>query len=358
MSSIEFTIADLAEMLGAEASESPGPSITGARPLEFAKDGDITYLADKRYLESLTRSRARAVIIPKDMDPGLKPAIWAANPEACFARLTAIFYKPERPEPGVSSLARIAHDARVDETAHVGPFSVIGPRCVIGPDVVIMSNVSIAQDVRIGRGCWLFPNVTVYHDVTIGERALIHSGSVIGSDGFGFAPDLDRDGSPVTVKKYHSGTVEIGDDVEIGALCGIDRGLAGATRLGDGVKLDNQVQIAHSVRIGAGTVIAAQTGIAGSTTVGAHCMMGGQVGVRDHVKIGDKVVLATRVGIYRNVPDGSIMAGSVPAMPHNIFLRAQSLFKRLPEIFERVRKLEKALNTTPPAGDQGSNKGN
>jgi UDP-3-O-[3-hydroxymyristoyl] glucosamine N-acyltransferase len=181
--------------------------------------------------------------------------------------------------------------------------------------------------------------------VKIGDRAIIHAGTVIGSDGFGFAQDLDEGGSPVSVKKYHSGTVEIGDDVEVGALCAIDRALAGTTRLGNGVKLDNLVQVAHNVEIGDGTVIASQSGIAGSASIGRHSLLGGQVGIRDHVAVGDRVVLATRVGIYRNVPDGAVMAGAVPAMPHRVFLRAQSLFKRLPEMLERIRKLERLLQS-------------
>ncbi len=339
-------------MIGAESSESPGPKITGVRPLEYAESGDLTYVGDKRYVDKLAESRAVAVIVRKDLDPQTLPAIWSLNPEASFARLTEVFYGHSKPGPGVSDKAWVDPSAQVDPSAHIGPFSFIGARSVIGPNAVIESNVSIGADCEIGARSRLFPNVTVYDRVKIGMRTMVHSGSVIGSDGFGFAPDVNSEGVPVPVKKYHSGTVEIGDDVEIGALCGIDRALAGITKIGDRVKLDNQVQIAHSVHIGAGTVIAAQTGIAGSSTVGANCMMGGQVGIRDHVKIGNGVVLATRVGVYRNVPDGSIMAGSVPAMPHNVFLRAQSLFKRLPEIFERVRKLEKGVNSIKRSNDK------
>ena len=165
----------------------------------------------------------------------------------------------------------------------------------------------------------------------IGKRVIIHSGSVIGSDGFGFARTADESGLPVYIKKYHSGTVEIGDDVEIGALVAVDRALSGVTRLGKGVKLDNLVQVAHNVEIGDGTVVASQVGIAGSSTIGRYGVIGGQAGVKDHVAVGNGVILATRVGIYRNVPDGSVMAGSIPAMPHKVFLRVQSLFKRLPE---------------------------
>ncbi len=337
-----YTLEDLARFLGAQASETPGPEITGVRPVEHALESDITYISDPRYLGALERSSARAVILPSDLDaPGGRPHIRSLNPEAAFARLTSLFYPYEEPLSGISPKADVHPKAGFGENISVGPFALIGRGAYIGDRTVIGPHVVIGEDVRVGADTRIFPHVTVYRGVVIGDRVIVHAGSVIGADGFGFAPDVDQEGAPIVVKKYHSGTVEIGDDVEIGALCGIDRALAGSTRLGNGVKLDNQVQVAHNVKIGSGTVIAAQTGIAGSSSIGAGCMIGGQVGIKDHVAVGDRVILATRVGIYRNVPDGSVMAGSVPAMPHKVFLRAQALFKRLPEILERVRKLER-----------------
>ena len=205
----------------------------------------------------------------------------------------------------------------------------------------------IGEDTTIGANTRIFPNVTIYPRVTIGERVIIHSGSVIGADGFGYAHEIETNGLPVIIKKFHSGTVEIDDDVELGALVAVDRALSGVTRIRKGVKIDNLVQIAHSVDIGEGTVIASQVGIAGSSSLGKYCMLGGQVGVKDHVSVGDGVILATRVGIYRNVPSGSVMAGSVPAMPHKVFLRVQSLFKRLPELLDRIRKLESLTKNIP-----------
>ena len=252
-----------------------------------------------------------------------------------------MYYAYPREPEGVSARAEIHPEAILGSEVSVGPFTTVGKGTVLGDRVTIGSHVAIGEDVRIGADTRIFPSVVIYPRVTIGKRVIIHSGTVIGSDGFGFARDVDENGSPVSVKKYHSGTVEIGDDVEIGALCAIDRALSGSTRLGKGVKLDNLVQIAHNVEIGPGTVIAGQAGIAGSSSVGAYCVVAGQVGIKDHVAVGNGVVLATRVGIYRNVPDGSVMAGSVPAMPYNVFLRAQSLFKRLPEMLERIRKLER-----------------
>jgi UDP-3-O-[3-hydroxymyristoyl] glucosamine N-acyltransferase len=336
-----FTLEELAQFLGGKPSERPGPNISGARPIEYAGSRDITYVTGPRFLEQLFKSGAGAVIIGPDLDPSGFPHVRSRNAEADFARLTALYYAYPREPTGVSARAEIHPEAILGSGVSVGPFTVIGKGTVLGDRVTIGSHVAIGSDVRIGADTRLFPSVVIYPRVTIGKRVIIHSGTVIGSDGFGFARDIDENGAPVSVKKYHSGTVEIEDDVEIGALCAIDRALSGSTLLGRGVKLDNLVQIAHSVEIGPGTVIAGQTGVAGSSSVGSYCVVAGQVGIKDHVAVGNGVTLATRAGIYRNVPDGAVMAGAVPAMPYHVFLRAQSLFKRLPEMLERIRKLER-----------------
>jgi UDP-3-O-[3-hydroxymyristoyl] glucosamine N-acyltransferase len=338
-----LTLEELALILGSEPSTRPGPRITGARPLEFAREHDITFVTGRQYLDRLGQSAAAAAIVPPGLDPGGLPHIVADNPEVAFAKLTALFYPYPEAAEGVSPKAEVHPDTVLGPGVSVGPFAVIGRGTVIGEGTVVGAHTVIGDEVHIGSHSRIFPQVTVYPRVKIGDRVVIHSGTVIGSDGFGFARDMTDPRSPAYVKKYHSGTVEIEDDVEIGALCAIDRALAGKTTIGNGSKLDNLVQVAHNVHIGTNTVVASQSGIAGSSSLGDHCMVGGQVGVKDHVQVGNGVVLATRVGIYRNVPDGSIMAGSVPAMPHSVFLRAQSLFKRLPEILERVRKLERLL---------------
>jgi UDP-3-O-[3-hydroxymyristoyl] glucosamine N-acyltransferase len=341
-----YTLEDLAIFLGKQASETPGPELTGAKPVEFARESDITYVTGDRFLKALGDSEAGAVLIPPDLDPGGKPCIVTENPEAAFARMTGLLHAYGVPSPGISPKADVHPEAVIGERVSIGAFAVVGKGVRIGDDSILEAHVVIGEDVTIGSRTRIFPNVTVYPRVTIGDRVIINSGTVIGSDGFGFAQDVDDEGRPVCVKKYHSGTVVIEDDVEIGAVCGIDRALAGETRVGKGVKIDNQVQVAHNVHIGEGTVIAAQSGIAGSSSVGRYVMIGGQVGIKDHVAVGNQVVLATRVGIYRNVPDGSVMAGSVPAMPHKVFLRAQNLFKRLPEILQRIKKLERLVQSS------------
>jgi UDP-3-O-[3-hydroxymyristoyl] glucosamine N-acyltransferase len=342
---MNYTLEELARFLGATASETPGPAIAGVRPLEYARENDITYVAGPQFLEKLAKSSAGAVILSNELDPGGRPHIRSDNPEAAFARLTGLFYPYPAVPAGVSPKAEVHPDAHLGVDVSIGPFAVIGKGALIGDRSVVGGHVEVGDDVEIGEDARIFPHVTIYPKVKIGRRVIIHAGTVIGSDGFGFARAADENGLPVYIKKYQSGTVEIGDDVEIGALVAVDRALSGVTRLGNGVKLDNFVQIAHNVEIGDGTVIASQAGIAGSSTVGRYCVVAGQAGVRDHVTVGNGVVLATRVGIYRNVPDGSVMAGSIPAMPHKVFLRVQSLFKRLPEILDRIKKLERLVQS-------------
>jgi UDP-3-O-[3-hydroxymyristoyl] glucosamine N-acyltransferase len=342
---MNYTLEEIASFLDATSSERPGPPITGARPLEFAGEKDITYVAGPQFLERLAKSAAGAVIISDDLDPGDLPHIRSKNPEAAFARLTGLFYPYPSTYASISPKADVHPEALLGDGVSVGAFAVIGRGAVIGSRASVGGHVEIGENVEVGEDTRIFPHVTIYPNVRIGKRVIIHAGTVIGSDGFGYARAADEKGLPVYIKKYHSGTVEIGDDVEIGALVAIDKALSGVTRLGKGVKLDNLVQIAHNVEIGDATVIASQVGIAGSSAVGRYGVIGGQAGVRDHVTVGNGVVLATRVGIYRNVPDGSVMAGSIPAMPHKVFLRVQTLFKRLPELLDRIRKLERLVQS-------------
>lgn len=338
------TLSEIADFLGCESSEIPGPEISGVKPLEYATAMDVTYLAEAKFLGAFETSGAAAALIPLSMDSPGRPFIRSRNPEADFAKLTRFFYGYIHPaNASISAHVSVHPSATIGDGVSIGPFAVIGANSIIGSHSSIGAHVVIGEGVTIGEETVIFPHVTIYNRVKVGSRVIIHAGSVIGSDGFGYARDADSSGRPINVKKFHSGSVEIQDDVEIGALTAIDRALAGVTTIGKGVKIDNLVQIAHNVTIGDGTVMASQSGIAGSSSVGSFCMIAGQVGIRDHVSVGNGVILATRVGIYRNVPDGSVMAGSIPAMTHKLFLRAQTLFKRLPEMLDRIRKLERIV---------------
>lgn len=344
---MRYTLEQLADILKLEVSERPGPEITGVRPLEFAQSSDLTYVENERFASELPSSSAAAVIVAQDLPAPNIPYMRSKTPEAEFARLTALFFKPRPSNAGISAMAVVSPSTELGAGVSIGAYSVIGEKCVISDGVNIGAGVVIGDNCAIGVDTVVHPNVTIYDGVRIGRRVIIHSGTVIGSDGFGYAQGVNSSGYPEIIKKYHSGCVVIEDDVEIGALCAIDRALAGETRIGQATKVDNLVQIAHNVTIGAGTVLASQVGIAGSSSIGNFCMAGGQAGVRDHVKVGDRVILATRVGVYRDVPDGAIMAGSVPAMPHKLFLRVQTLIKRLPDLLDRIRKLEKLVMKDP-----------
>ncbi len=339
-----LSLAELAGLIQGTVSESPGPLIHGVRPIEFATVDDITYITGPQVLDKLSRSAAGAVIIPYDLDYGELPHIKAKSPEVAFAILTEVFHAPPRPTAEISSKADISSDCRIGANVSIGSFSVLEAGVNIADDVCIGHNVVIGADSSIGRGSRIYSNVTIYPGAKIGENVTIHSGCVIGADGFGYAHEIDANGSPRLYKKYHSGSVVIGNNVELGAMVAVDRALAGYTTIESNVKIDNLVQVAHNVEIGSGTVIASQSGIAGSSKIGKSCLLGGQVGIRDHVTIGDGVMLATRVGIYRDVASGSILAGSMPPMPHKVFLRVQTLVKRLPELLDRIRKLEGLLN--------------
>ncbi len=339
-----FNLNEIADFLGRESSETPGPQISGVKPLEYAAENDVTYITGAKFLPLFETSKAAAALVPTGLVLSGRPFIPSINPEADFARLTRLFYSyPQRTNPTISENALTHPSAIIGEGVSIDPFAVIGRNVIIGHGSSIGAHTVVGEGVKIGQDTTIFPNVTVYPGVNIGSRVIIHAGAVVGSDGFGYARDVDSSGCLVNLKKFHSGSVEIEDDVEIGALTAIDRALAGVTTIGEGVKIDNLVQVAHNVSIGPGTVIASQVGIAGSSSVGSFGMIAGQVGVRDHVSVGNGVILATRVGIYRNVPDGSVMAGSIPAMPHKLFLRVQSLFKRLPEMLDRIRNLERKV---------------
>jgi UDP-3-O-[3-hydroxymyristoyl] glucosamine N-acyltransferase len=225
------TLEELARAVKGTPSEKPGPNILGVRPLEFARSSDISYVAGPANLKGLANSEACAVFLPFGLETDGRPCIWVNNPEAAFAKVTGFFYRPPRPDGEISSHAYIHPEAVLAHNVSVGHFAVIERGAVIGSDSFIGSHAVIGEGVSIGENARVHPHVTIYPGVKIGARVTIHAGTVVGSDGFGYARDLDDHGAPVNVKKYHSGTVEIEDDVEIGALWGRDRARGGVGRV-------------------------------------------------------------------------------------------------------------------------------
>jgi UDP-3-O-[3-hydroxymyristoyl] glucosamine N-acyltransferase len=331
------TLAELADYVGGTVSGNPEQRIDDAAPFEEAGPHSITLARSAKYLKGIDRIQAGAVIVPENFAKENVNLLRSPNPYAAFARIRALFHPPEQLPPGIHPSVVMGKQCNCGEDGAIGAMTVIGNHVRIGrrasiyPGVVIGDHVSIGDDVR------LYPNVTILERCRLGERVTIHAGTVIGSDGFGFAPDGD-----IYHKIPHDGIVQIDDDVEIGANNTIDRGTFGKTHIQCGVKTDNLVHIAHNVTVGENTVLVAQVGISGSTSLGRHVVMAGQVGVAGHIHIGDGVMIGGQSGIASDVPAGEIMSGSV-AMPHKTWLKVQRIMPRLPELKRQLVDMEKRL---------------
>jgi len=346
-----MTLGDLAEALGAElVGGEASQAVTGVSGLEQAAPGHVVYVEDDRRQQEGEATPAVALIGPLHLQPRGKPLLRVANPRLAFARALRLFAPPRPLAAGVHPSAVIGNNVVFGERPEVspevaaaaagiavGPLSVIGDGCVIGPDVQIHPLVILGNDVRIGPGSVIYPNVTMYDGVSVGGRVVVHAGSVIGSDGFGYALDGEKH-----IHLPHVGTVIIEDDVEIGANVTVDRGTTGATVVGQGTKIDNLVHIAHNVKIGRHCLLAGQVGISGSVTIGDSVVLAGQAGVTDHVVIGDRVQAGARAAIIRRVPAGTVVWGC-PARPHGEQLRIDASLPRVPQLLRTIRDLEMRL---------------
>lgn len=330
-------LGELAEQLGCRLEGDDGREITGVRTLEDAGPQDVTFVAQGRYLPRLAHSKAGAVILGDGLPPAGRPTLRTPNPYLAFARALALFHSPPAPIPGIHPTAVVAPDARVAPGASVGPLCVLGPGSEVGSGTILEAQVFVGAQARIGQECRIFPQVVLGERVRLGNRVTVHSGTVVGADGFGYA----RDGARY-VKIPQVGGVVIEDDVEIGANVAIDRATLGETRIGRGTKIDNLVQVGHNVRIGEDTVIVAQVGISGSSAIGSRVTLAGQVGVVDHVEIGDGVIVGAQAGVTKDIPAGSVVLGS-PAIPHTEFKRRVAATGRLSEMRRALRALEERL---------------
>ena len=321
-----MTTGELAAALDLKLSGDANVAITGAATLDQAGPHDLAFAGTPKFFAAANSSAAGCLIVLPDFpDSGARALLESPQPRAHFARALALLY-PQRPNaPGVHPTAVIAPDAAIDPSAEIGPYVVIGAGSVVGAGTRIGEGCSIAESVVIGPGCRLHPRVTVYHRVRIGARCLIHSGTVIGADGFGF-----EQAGGAWQKVPQVGTVDIGDDVELGANCCIDRGTLGATVIDEGAKLDNMVHIAHNCHIGRHVVIAAQTGLAGGVTVGDYAVIGGQVGVGDKARIESKAVVGSGAGILTSkiVRAGEPVWGT-PARPLRQYLTQLAVLSRM-----------------------------
>ncbi len=334
MANPALTLREIVARLGGEALGEVAAPLTGVATLDSAGPGDITFLANPKYRSKLASTRAGAVILsPGDRDAAAIPRIVSDNPYAYYARTVALFHPPPAVRPGIHPLAQVDASARVDAGAEIDAFAVIGPGATIARDASIGPHGVIGAGVAIGAGTRLNARVTIYDGCSVGERCVLHSGVVIGADGFGMARDAGR-----WIKIPQVGSVRIGNDVEIGANTTIDRGALDDTVIEDGVKLDNQIQIAHNCVIGAHTVIAGCTGISGSVTVGKHCMIGGGVGLVGHIAICDHVTISGFSLITKSITEPGTYTSGLPFMPHAEWLRNAVHLRRLGEMARELRK--------------------
>jgi len=310
--------------------------VRGIAPLEEAGPGQVAFLSNPRYLRLARETKASALIVREPLAGAACAFLLSPNPYDSFARAVEVFHPPVRHAAGISPLACVDPGASIGRDASIGPFAVVEKGATVGDRSSLYSGVYIGMGAAVGEDCVLYPRVVLYEGVRVGNRAILHAGCVIGSDGFGFAPS-----SRGFRKIPQVGTVEIGDDVEIGANSAIDRAAMGVTRIGRGTKLDNMVHVGHNVAIGIDTVIAAQTGISGSCRIGSRVMVGGQAGFAGHIEVGDGVMLGGQTGVASSIDASETSAWSgTPAMPHRTWLKMSTLLPKLPELFRRVRKLE------------------
>ncbi|MFB3819929.1 MAG: UDP-3-O-(3-hydroxymyristoyl)glucosamine N-acyltransferase [Candidatus Methylomirabilales bacterium] len=330
-------LGELAERLGCRLEGDASLEVQGLSSLEGAGPQDLTFVTDARHLARLPASKAAAVIAGEAW-PGVdRPALRTPNPLLAFARALALFHPAPPVMPGIHPSAVVAADARVAPTAGVGPLCVVCPGASVGPGSLLEAQVFVGPGVRVGADCRLYAHVTLREGTRVGDRVIIHSGAVLGADGFGYARDGARH-----AKIPQVGRVVVEDDVEIGANTAIDRATLGETRVGRGAKIDNLVQIAHNVSVGPDAILVAQVGIAGSASIGARAVLAGQVGVVDHVKIGDEAIVGAQAGVNKDVPDKALVLGS-PAVPHLEAKRQFAAIARLPLLRKAVTALEERL---------------
>lgn len=325
------------------APEAAEVEISGVASLADANPGDLSFFGNPKYIVALRKSRATAVLVPESFTENLScHCLHVANPAEAFAALLPLF-TPEPLEfpPGIHPTAVIADSATIGEGCSIGAYCVVEKHAVIGARSILGPHSFVGQESNLGEDCHLHPQVTVRERCKIGNRVILHSGVVIGADGFGYE---FRDGRQQKIPQ--TGTVQIDDDVEIGANSAVDRARFGRTWIQKGTKIDNLVQIGHNVTIGEHSVLCAQVGISGSTRIGSYVTLAGKVGLSGHIEIGDKVMIGAMSGLAKNVPPNTIMFGA-PAQPIREYKENYALLKNIRKLYDRVKALEAKASSKP-----------
>ncbi|WP_308263940.1 UDP-3-O-(3-hydroxymyristoyl)glucosamine N-acyltransferase [Prevotella sp.] len=337
---MEFTAEQIANVIGGRVEGNKDAKVHTFAKIEEGTEGAISFLSNPKYTHYLYNTKSSIVIVnedlelEKDVDATL---IRVKNAYESIAKLLQIYEASNPKKTGVATQAYIAPSAKLGNNCYVGPFAYVGEGAEIGDGCQIYPHAVIGDNVKVGTNCIFYPNTTIYQGCKIGNNVTIHAGSVIGADGFGFAPGADG-----YDKIPQIGIVVIEDNVEIGANTCVDRSTMGATVIHKGVKLDNLVQVAHNVEIGENTVMSAQVGIAGSTKVGSWCMFGGQVGLAGHITIGDKTFLGAQSGVPGSLKGGEELIGTPPMNPRAYF-KSQAIFRRLPDMYKDLNDAKKKI---------------
>lgn len=338
---MEFSAKQIAQFVQGVIEGDENATVNTFAKIEDGKPGAISFLSNPKYTHYIYDTESSIVLVDKSVElekPTKATLIKVDNAYECVAKLLQLYESMKPKKTGIDSLAFISPSAKIGENVYIGAFAYIGDNVVIGDGCQIYPNVVICENAKVGNDCLFYPNVTIYHDCHVGNRVTLHAGSVVGSDGFGFAPSENG-----YDKIPQIGIVTIEDDVEIGANTCIDRSTMGSTYVRKGVKLDNLVQIAHNTDIGANTVMSAQVGVAGSTKVGQWCMFGGQVGIAGHITIGNKVFLGAQSGVPSSLKDDQTLIGT-PPMEKLPYFKSQAIFQRLPDLYKQIQKLQKEVD--------------
>lgn len=345
---MDFTAKQIAAYLGGAVEGDENATVKTFAKIEEGVAGAISFLANPHYAHYIYDTESSIVLVNRDFQPErpVKPTlIRVDNAYEAVARLLTLYQSTVQKRKGVHPLACVAATAQIGEDCYVGPFAYVGEYAVLGRGCQVYAGAVIEERAVLGDDCLVYPHASIYHDCKIGHRVTLHSGCVIGADGFGFAPSAEG-----YEKIPQIGIVTIEDDVEIGANTCVDRSTMGSTYVRRGVKLDNLVQVAHNCEVGANTVMSAQAGVAGSTKIGEWCMFGGQVGIVGHAVIGDRVLTGAQAGIAGSIPKGHVTIQGSPAIDHKNFMRSSIVFKYLPEMRRELDALRKEVDALKKAG--------
>ena len=337
---MEFSAKQIAEYIQGVIVGDETASVHTFAKIEEGVPGALSFLSNPKYTHFIYDTQSSIVLVNKDFVPEKEvkaTLIKVDNAYECLAKLMALYEASIPKKSGIDPLASIAKSATIGENVYIGPFACIEEGAVIGDNAFIHPHVTVGYNAKVGDNSILYPHVTIYHDCRVGNNCILHAGSVVGADGFGFAP------SPEGYEKIPQlGIAVLEDDVEIGANTCIDRATMGATIIHKGVKLDNLIQVAHNVEVGSHTVMASQVGVAGSAKIGEWCMFGGQVGVAGHIKVGDHVNVGAQSGIPGNTKSGQTLMG-YPAIDPRQFAKSAAVYKKLPEMYSELNRLTKEI---------------